>query len=108
MKKYRITNHATKDEIIVEANSPQEAAKKVGYRIKGAEVIDIGQPKLIGMNIDEAIEIQTRYLTHPYIQGEHELVAAMNLGIEALKWRKESEQYDSSLKAFPLPGETEE
>jgi len=33
MRKYRISNHATKEEIIVEANSAQEAAKKVGYRI---------------------------------------------------------------------------
>ena len=60
MRKYQITNHATKKKIIVEANSAQEAAKKVGCRIKGIEVTDIGQPKLSGITIEKAIMMNDR------------------------------------------------
>ena len=108
MRKYQITNHATKKKIIVEANSAQEAAKKVGCRIKGIEVTDIGQPKLSGITIEKAIEELTRIKGYDEIVGLISTEEAIDLGIEALKRLKRNRK-DPVLAIFtPLPGETKE
>lgn len=60
------------------------------------------------MTLDEAIKEMFLHLAEGNVPHTKKIEDAHKLGIEGLKWRKESEQYDSSLKAFPLPGETEE
>jgi len=108
MNKYRITNHTTKEEIIIEANSAQEAAQKVGYHIKEVSVIDIGQPKLEGMRLERAIEINISLLGGTYDHRDKEMGDALKLGIEALKYRLELEQTNPEIILEPLQGETED
>jgi len=108
MNKYRIINHATKGSIIVEANSPQEAAQKVGCRIKEVTRVDIGQPKLTGMTIDKAIELLQDTTTADERDFPVALEDAMKLGLEALKWVS---QYRGCLDFHEfdiLPGETKD
>ena len=60
------------------------------------------------MRINKAIEIQSIYLTHPYIKGEHDLKEAIKLSIEALKRIIEFRQTGTFPAGYPLPGETQE
>lgn len=106
MRKYLISNHATKEKIIVEANSAQEAAKKVGYRIKRSEVTDIGQPKLSGIPIEKAIELLSYQVLARIpldVDNEHD---AIQLGIEALKAVELERETYAFERIDILPGET--
>jgi len=108
MGKYRITNHATKEEIIVEANSAQEAAKKVGYRINTSEITDIGQPKLSGMTIEKAIEILSHLPNRDTVLITQLARDAVNLGIEALKLIQELRKWGVPRVNHTLLGETKD
>lgn len=108
MRKYQIINHNTKRETIVEANSPQEAAKKVGCYITQDVVTDIGQPKLSGMPISKAIEILEMATGKGGIATNPDYIDAQKLSIEALKCIRERRRYLFSLRHPKLQGETEE
>lgn len=107
MNKYRIINHSTKEESIVEAHSAQDAALKVGCRLKDVSLFDIGQPKLSGMPLSKAIEILTIFANPGVTQLATDDYDAILLGIEALKECKKAREGDPALDGELLPGETE-
>jgi len=106
--KYRIINHATNKKIIVEAKSAQEAAKKVGYRIKEVPPMDIGQPKLSGISIAKAREILTDLLRDQPTWPPDDRREAVKLGIEALKCIQVLRIIPDKRLNLELPGETQE
>lgn len=108
MRKYLVTNHATNEKIIVEANSVQEAAKKVGCRIKGSEVTDIGQPEISGIPIAKAIELLQGYVKPTKFAPHEDIDDAIELGIAALKRLQDRRATQSFHPEDLLPGETEE
>lgn len=59
------------------------------------------------MNIAEAIRILEGELHRPLKWQNRPDNEAINLGIEALKWRLQIEQEDPDITLEPLPGETE-
>lgn len=60
------------------------------------------------MKLDEAIEVQTISLDHPYITTNPELRKAMKLLIEAGKREIRNRKDPDYVLVGPLPGETEE
>lgn len=60
------------------------------------------------MKIDKAIEIQTRMLKARQRTGLRSRIAALELGIEALKRVKSERTMDDFSDRSALPGETEE
>lgn len=107
MNEYLITNHITKEKVIIEANSAQEAAQRVGCRINLASPLDIGQPKLSGMPIQKAIEILNHHSILLMTTEDHDYLDAINLGIEALKREEILRREIPYDRDGLLPGETE-
>ena len=60
------------------------------------------------MNLPKAIEIIETELPVYLANPETDLMKAISLGREALKWRLEIEKEDPDIELELLPGETEE
>ena len=60
------------------------------------------------MTIDKAIKILTNLNQQEEIVGWLDIKPAVQIGIEALKWRRHCERVNAPNKYDPLPGETED
>lgn len=60
------------------------------------------------MKLQKAIRRLQRYVKYRKPDPDDHFHESVQLGIEALKFRKEIEDEDPDIKLQPLPGETEE